>query len=125
MQVSRPPNPLEDLMLATAAAWTVVVLHVLFGVMESVGWTQMARRFGYKADAIEHTRRLALNQGAYNAGLAAVLAWALVTGQPQTVVAMLIYVIAMAIVGAVSVRWTIFVVQGIPACVALVAALMA
>jgi len=112
-------------MFATIAPWIVVVLHVLFGVMESVGWTQMARRFGYKAEAIETTRNLALNQGAYNAGLAGVLAWALITGQPQTVVAMLIYVIAMAVVGALSVRWTLFVVQGVPACVALAAVLTA
>ncbi len=111
-------------MLATIAAWIVVVLHVLFGLAESVGWSQMARRFGYDADGVEKTRALALNQGAYNAGLAAVLAWALLAAQPATVVAMLAYVVAMAIVGALSVRWTIFVIQGVPALLALGAAMM-
>ncbi|MCB9793735.1 MAG: DUF1304 family protein [Alphaproteobacteria bacterium] len=111
-------------MIATVFAWIVVVLHVLFGVMESAGWSQMARRFGYNKEATETTRSLALNQGAYNAGLAAVLAWALVTGQAATVVAMLAYVVAMAVVGAVSVRWTIFLIQGVPALVALGLTLM-
>ena len=108
-------------MLATIPAWTVVALHVLFGLAESVGWSGMARRFGYDREKTEITRALALNQGAYNAGLAGVLAWALVTGRTDTAVAMLVYVLVMAIVGAASVRWTIFVVQGVPAVIALAA----
>lgn len=106
-------------MLATIPAWTVVALHVLFGLAESVGWSGMARRFGYDREETEITRALALNQGAYNAGLAGMLAWALVTGRTDTAMAMLVYVLVMGIVGAVSVRWTIFVVQGVPAVVAL------
>jgi putative membrane protein len=112
-------------MLATIPAWIVVALHVLFGLAESVGWTGMARRFGYNREKTEITRALALNQGAYNAGLAGVLAWALLTGRTDTAVAMLVYVVVMAIVGAVSVRWTIFVVQGVPAVIALAAMLLA
>lgn len=112
-------------MLATVTAWIVVSLHVLFGLAESVGWSGMARRFGYDRQATETTRALALNQGAYNAGLAGVLAWALLTGQSATVVAMLVYVVVMAAVGALSVRWTIFVIQGIPALLALAAATLA
>lgn len=111
-------------MFVTVTAWIVVALHLVFALAESVGWSQMARRFGYSPEQTETTRRLALNQGAYNAGLAAVLGWALVAGQGATVVAMLSYVVAMAIVGALSVRWTILVIQGIPAAVALAAALM-
>lgn len=106
-------------MFATITAWIVVALHLAFALFESVGWTAMARRFGYSPEATETTRRLALNQGAYNGGLAAVLGWALVAGHGPTATAMLIYVVAMAIVGALSVRWTIFVVQGVPAVVAL------
>lgn len=111
-------------MFATVMSWIVVVLHVVFGLAESVGWSQMARRFGYSPEATEQTRRLALNQGAYNAGLAGVLAWALASGHGATVTAMLAYVVAMAVVGAASVRWTIFVVQGVPALVALAATQM-
>jgi uncharacterized membrane protein len=91
-------------MLATVTAWIVVALHLLFGLMESAGWSQMARRFGYNKEKTEITRSLALNQGAF--------------------IAMLAYVVAMAVVGAVSVRWTIFVIQGVPAVIALAAALL-
>jgi putative membrane protein len=112
-------------MLATVTTWIVIVLHVAFALGESVGWSQMSRRFGYSREATETTRTLALNQGAYNAGLAGMLAWALITGQASTVVALLIYVIAMAVVGALSVRWTLFVFQGIPATIALAATLLA
>ena len=111
-------------MIAIVAAWLVVVLHVLFGLGESVGWSKMARSFGYSREKTETTRTLALNQGAYNGGVAALLAWALVTGQQPTVIAMLIFVVAMATVGALSVRWTLFVVQGIPAVLALLAAFL-
>ena len=106
-------------MLATAAVWLVVILHVLFAFGESVGWNAMAKRFGYRPEAIVATKVLALNQGAYNAGFAALLAWALVSSQAATVVALLSFIIAMSIVGALSVRWTLFVVQGVPALVAL------
>ena len=112
-------------MAATVLTWIVIALHVVFGLAESVGWSAMARRFGYSREATETTRPLALNQGAYNAGIAAVLAWALVTGQASTVVAMLIYVLAMAVVGAASVRYTIFLFQGIPAALALAAIFLA
>ena len=111
-------------MLATVMTWIVVALHYVFGLAESVGWSQMARRFGYSKEATETTRRLALNQGAYNAGVATVLAWALVSGQGATVVAMLAFIVAMAVVGAASVRWTIFVIQGVPALLALAATQM-
>lgn len=107
-------------MFATAFAWIVVALHLVFAAAESVGWNQMARRFGYDREATETTRVLAMNQGAYNAGLAGVLAWALVAGEQTTVVAMLVYVLAMAIVGAVTARGSILVIQGGPAAVALV-----
>ncbi len=106
-------------MLATAAAGLVAVLHVLFGLAESVGWSKMARRFGYDAQATETTRSLALNQGAYNAGIAGVLGWALVTGDGPAVTALLLFVVAMAVVGAVTASWQIFLVQGVPALLAL------
>lgn len=111
-------------MFGLISAWIVAALHVLFGLAETVGWTQMARRFGYGKEKTETTRSLALNQGAYNIGLASVLGWALATGHDATVVAMLFYVVGMSVVGGITVRWTIFVVQGVPALVALAAALL-
>lgn len=107
--------------MSTIPAWGVVVLHVVFGLAESVGWDQMARRFGYRPDAIEQTRTLALNQGAYNAGIACLLAWALATARFDVAIALLVFIVAMAIVGGASVRPTIFVAQGVPALIALAA----
>ena len=103
----------------------VALLHLLFLYMETLGWDLMARRFGMNAEKAEITRSLALNQGFYNGGLACVLLWALFTGNGATVVAMLIYVIAMAVVGAASVSPRIFVIQGVPAVLALVVTLLA
>ena len=112
-------------MLAAIPAWLVVALHVLFGLAESVGWDKMARNFGYNREKTEITRVLAMNQGAYNAGVAALLAWALVAGQEPTVVALLVFVVAMAVVGAATAKWTIFAIQGVPALIALAARLAA
>ncbi len=108
-------------MLAPITGWLVVALHLLFGVMESAGWSQMAARFGFDAQTTEMTRSLALNQGAYNAGVAVLLGWALWTHRQDTVVALLLFVLAMAVVGGATVRWSIFVVQGVPALLALIA----
>ena len=102
-------------------AWLVVLLHVLFGLAETVGWSEMARRFGYDASSTEVTRTLALNQGAYNIGLAGVLAWTLATGHTDSTIALLVFVIAMAAVGAATASRAIFLVQGVPALCALAA----
>lgn len=106
-------------MLATIAVTVVAVLHVAFAAGESVGWTAFARRMGYDAARIEATRSLALNQGAYNFGVAAMLGYAVWTQAWPTVHMILLFIIAMSVVGALSVRWTIFVVQGVPAIIAL------
>lgn len=106
-------------MVATVFAWIVVALHVVFALMESVGWSKMARRFGYNREETATTRTLAMNQGAYNLGFAALLAWALVTTQGPTVIALLSFIIAMSVVGALTASWTILVLQGAPALVAL------
>ena len=101
--------------VAQLAVALVALLHVIFAAAESVGWPVFAARMGYSRDRIEATRQLAANQGAYNFGIAAMLGWSLGTGDWGTVSMLLAFIIAMAIVGAMTVRWTIFVVQGIPA----------
>lgn len=105
--------------LATVFSWLVVALHLLFGYMESAGWSQMARRFGYDKAQTETTRTLALNQGMYNVGLAVVLGWSLVAGHGPTTVAMLSYVVAMGLVGAATASRLIIVLQALPAGIAL------
>ncbi len=106
-------------MSAAIAVALVAVLHAVFAAAETVGWSGFARRLGYDAARIEATRPLALNQGFYNLGVAGLLTWALATGNAPAILALLAFVIAMSVVGALSVRWTIFALQGVPAIVAL------
>ena len=57
------------------------------------------------------TKVLALNQGLYNLALAILLAWAAFMGHVPTVAAGLVFVVAMGVVGAVTVSWRIIVLQ--------------
>lgn len=112
-------------MVATAFVVIVAALHVIFAAGESIGWSGMAARFGYSKEKIEHTRKLALNQGAYNLGVAAMLGVGLATDNAAMVQTLLWFIVAMAVVGGASVRWTIFAIQGVPALVALGATMAA
>lgn len=105
--------------IATVIVIIVAILHVAFAAGETVGWSAFAARFGYSQQKIEDTRALALNQGAYNLGIAALLGIAVATGNAAMVQTLLGFIIAMSVVGGLSVRWTIVVVQGVPALVAL------
>ena len=106
-------------MSASLAVVIVAILHVAFAAGESVGWSAFAGRLGYDQARIEATRPLALNQGAYNFGVAAMLGWSVLGSEWQTAQLLLIFIVAMSIVGALSVRWTIFAIQGVPALIAL------
>lgn len=106
---------------AQIAIGVVAAAHVIFMVLESVLWTTPTGRriFAQTVDGAEATRVLALNQGVYNGGVAALLVWAMVTGRPATAAALLVFIIAMGIVGAVTAKPTILVAQALPAAVAL------
>jgi putative membrane protein len=106
-------------MNASVATLLVAVLHVAFAAAESVGWAAFARRLGYDDARIAATKPLALNQGAYNFGVAAMLVWAVATGSWPAAQVLLLFIVAMSVVGALSVRWTIFAIQGLPALAAL------
>ena len=105
--------------IAVVMVVLVAVLHVVFAAAETVGWSGFARRMGYGPERIEATRQLAANQGAYNFGVAAMLGWSLYGGQAGAVSMLLLFIVAMSIVGATTVRWTIFLIQGVPAILAL------
>jgi putative membrane protein len=62
---------------------------------------------------------LALNQGLYNGGVAALLVWATVSGLGATVSALLVFVVAMGIVGGVTAKPSIIALQAAPAAAAL------
>jgi len=100
----------------------VAALHVGFMVLETFLWTKPTgmRIFQQTPETAQTTKVLAQNQGVYNAGVAALLVWAALTGQGATVVALLIFVIAMGIYGAITAKGTILFAQAMPAAIALV-----
>ena len=83
----------------------VAVAHAWFMVLESVLWTRPFGRktFGQSREDAEKTKVLALNQGLYNGGVAALLVWAaleergLTAGAGRTVDALLIFIVAMGV----------------------------
>ena len=82
------------------------------------------RIFAQTPEGAEATRVLALNQGIYNGGVAALLAWATLSHRQDTAVALLVFVVAMGIVGAVTAKPTILLFQAVPAAAALALALL-
>jgi putative membrane protein len=101
-------------------ALVVAALHVVFFVLESFLWT---KPFGLKffrqtKEAAEATKVLALNQGYYNAGAAVLLAWAALGGHADFTIALLLFIVAMGIVGGLSAKKSILVVQALPAAIA-------
>jgi putative membrane protein len=111
---------------AQVATCVVAAAHVVFMILESVLWTTPTGRriFAQSPESAETTRVLALNQGLYNGGLAALLVWSVATGRAATAAALLVFVIAMGIVGAVTAKPTILVAQALPAAVALALVLL-
>jgi putative membrane protein len=108
-------------------AWGLVVFvavaHVWFMVLESVLWTRPFGRktFGLSREDAEKTKVLAANQGLYNGGIAALLLWAAFDHRFATVDALLIFIIAMGIIGAVTAKPIILALQALPAALALLA----
>ena len=107
----------------------VAVAHAWFMVLESVLWTRPFGRktFGQSREDAEKTKVLALNQGLYNGGVAALLVWAaleergLTAGAGRTVDALLIFIVAMGVVGGVTAKPIIIAFQALPAALALLA----
>lgn len=107
----------------------VAVAHVWFMVLESVLWTRPfgLKTFGQTPDEAGRTKVLALNQGVYNGGIAALLLWAaldergLTAGRNPTVDALLIFIVAMGVVGGVTAKPVIIALQAAPAALALLA----
>jgi putative membrane protein len=101
----------------------VAVEHAYFCVLEVFLWrTPTGRRtFGTTAEFAESTAAMMKNQGTYNLFLAAGLAFAMWRGDPAFVLFFLGCVVVAGIVGALTVKPTIFVVQALPALLAAVA----
>lgn len=112
---------------AVVATLVVAALHVGFLILESVLWTRPTGRriFGGRITDFEATKVLAQNQGVYNGALAGVLAWAALSGEHAAAVALLVFVVVVGVFGAVTAKPSIFLVQALPALVALALATLA
>jgi len=110
-------------LLATLAIGVVAFLHLAFFVLESFLWTKPTGRriFGLSAELAESTKSLALNQGLYNAFLAAGLIWSLCPGERTfgIKVFFLSCVVIAGIVGGLTAKRSILFIQALPGAVAL------
>ena len=105
----------------------VAIEHLIILVVEMFFWTKARTRkiFGLSSELAEQTKAMAANQGLYNGFLAAGLFWGLVHSNLafgfQIQCFFLLCVILASIYGAFSVKRSIFLVQGVPAILALLA----
>jgi len=110
-------------LLAQFAVAVVALLHVVFFVLESILWTRPAGRriFGLTPELAQSTKSLALNQGLYNLFLAAGLIWGICTRECafEIKVFFLVCVIVAGIVGGLTAKRSILVIQALPGIVAL------
>lgn len=111
-------------LIADIAVAIVALQHVAFFVLESFLWTKpLGRRvFGLSKELTAATASLALNQGVYNAFLAAGLVWGLLAGPDgfQIKVFFLSCVVVAGIVGGMTAKRSILLIQAVPGLVALV-----
>ena len=119
-------------MLKKAANVLVAIValeHLYILVLEMFLWTKPAglRAFGLTPEFAAQTAVLAANQGLYNGFLAAGLIWGLLRGENgfSTRVFFLSCVIVAGIFGGATAKPSIFVIQAVPAIIALVVTLLA
>jgi len=101
----------------------VAFLHIGFMALEMVLWKLPIGRkiFNTTEQFANDTAFMALNQGLYNGFLAMGLIWGLSAKKRDVVTFFLLCVIAAGVFGAVTVKPTIFVIQAVPAILALIA----
>ena len=101
----------------------VGLLHLYFLVLEMFLWTRPLglKTFRNTPEKAEITRVLAANQGLYNGFLAAGLFYAIATNSREFALFFLACVVVAALYGAYSVNKRIFLVQALPALLALAA----
>ena len=103
----------------------VAIEHLCFLYLEMFMWTRpLGRRvFGLSKGDAQTTRTLALNQGLYNGFLSAGLVWGLLHSNAifglQIQQFFLFCVLVAAIVGGLTVKRSILLMQGLPAMLAL------
>ena len=110
-------------MIAQLLIALVALLHLYFLVLEMFLWTRPLglKTFRNTPEKAEVTRVLAANQGLYNGFLAAGLLYAAITGSREFALFFLACVVVAGLYGAYSVNKRIFLVQALPALLALAA----
>lgn len=108
--------------LATIFVVLVMIEHIYILILEMFLWTTPSTRktFGTTPEFAEASRTLAANQGLYNGFLAAGLLWGLISNQWDVKVFFSLCVLVAGIYGGLTVKPRIFMVQGIPALLALI-----
>ena len=107
----------------------VALEHVYFLALEMFLWTTPRTRaaFGMSAEQAEATKVLAANQGLYNGFLAAGLAWSLIAPAAyaaQLALFFLLCVLIAGVYGGATANKRIWLVQALPAALALAAVLL-
>ncbi len=108
---------------ADIAAWVVTVIHATFALTEMFLWQlpKVHTRLGFTAATAAVAAPVVRNAGVYNAFLAVALgAIILLPAYPQEIRTYLLgCAIVAGIVGAATLKWTVFVIQSVPAVIAL------
>ena len=105
----------------------VAIEHLYILWMEMFAWTTVGRRTfkSMSADMFDKTKSMAANQGLYNGFLSAGLIWSLLImdegWSANVALFFLTCVLIAGIYGALSVKRSIFFIQGLPAALALAA----
>ena len=110
--------------LITQALIALVALaHLYFLVIEMFLWTRPLgmKVFRLTREKAESTKVLAANQGLYNGFLAAGLVWSIIGERRDVATFFLACVVVAGFYGAATVNKRIFVVQSVPALIALAA----
>jgi putative membrane protein len=113
-------------MLSAALAILVALLHGYFALLEMVLWQKPLglKTFANTPERAQTMAVLAFNQGLYNLFLSAGLLTSVALPEPQAIAFRYFFlacVLAAGMVGGITVKRTIFFVQGLPALVALLA----
>lgn len=117
--------------IATGFIVIIALLHLFFMILEMFYWTKPLglKIFRQPLEQAQSSAILASNQGLYNGFLAAGLFWGLIHPDPTIGIQIKIFFLSCVIIaglyGGYSVHRRIFIVQGLPALIALTALLLA
>ena len=108
----------------------VALEHLYILWLEMFAWTTKGRKTfkSFPPDLFEKTKGLAANQGLYNGFLSAGLIWSLLVSDVAWSINIAVFFLSCIIVagvyGALTVQRSIFFVQALPACIALLFVLL-